>query len=117
MSNSRWVQHAYPLQQITIQLQGTRHSARADIINQLETVLAKLRAGDTYGMEHDDDFGYSFALESASNGPSIFDEKAVIWQIKKPFVFLDEMHIPDTDMRSCWLPGFEHSQQQNPVAG
>lgn len=71
-----WIAHAYPLQQITIQLQGTKHSDRSNIISQLETVLTRLRTGDMKGQDHDDDFGYSFAVEEASAGPSFFDDPA-----------------------------------------
>lgn len=71
--NSAWVDHAYPLQQVTVRLQGTKHSDRAAIIQQLETVLSRLRSGDTTGEEHDDDFGYRFEVVTASSGPSFFD--------------------------------------------
>jgi hypothetical protein len=76
MSNQDWKTHAYPLQQVTIQLQGTRHSTRESLIRQLETVAARLRAGDASGEEHDDDFGYRFTTDSASPGPSFFEESA-----------------------------------------
>ena len=33
--DTSWIAHAYPLQQIRIELQGTRHSDRAAIIDQL----------------------------------------------------------------------------------
>ncbi len=72
--NADWVAHAYPLQQFTIKLQGTRHSDKAAIVAQLETVLARLNAGDTSGREHDDDFGYAFKYVQAVDGPSFFDE-------------------------------------------
>lgn len=72
----QWIDHAYPLQKVTVQLQGTKHSDPENIISQLETVLSRLRAGDLAGEEHDDDFGYRFAVEPASAGPSIFDESA-----------------------------------------
>lgn len=75
MSNQEWVDHAYPLQQITIQLQGTRHSDKAAVIEQLESVLARLKAGDITGCVHDDDFGYRFEYQ-AQVGSSIFDEPA-----------------------------------------
>lgn len=71
-----WIEHAYPLQQITIKLQGTRHSERASIIGQLETVLDRLKAGDLYGYDHDDDYGYTFEVVAISNGPSFFDSAA-----------------------------------------
>ena len=76
MVNESWAKHAYPLQQITIKLQGTRHSSRADVIDQLETVLARLKSGDLAGSSHDDDFGYEFAVQAASPGPSFFGEPA-----------------------------------------
>jgi hypothetical protein len=49
MTNDNWIVHAYPLQQVTLKLQGTRHSDKAAIIGQLEAVLARLKAGDTAG--------------------------------------------------------------------
>ncbi len=73
---SEWMKHAYPLQQVTIKLQGTRHSDKAAIVAQLETVLARLKAGDTSGQDHDDDFGYAFEYLQAVPGPSFFDEPA-----------------------------------------
>lgn len=76
MSNKNWIAHAYPLQQVTIKLQGTRHSDKAAIVAQLETVLARLRAGDTSGQDHDDDFGYAFEYVQAVPGPSFFDAPA-----------------------------------------
>ena len=76
MSNENWIAHAYPLQQVTIKLQGTRHSDKAAIVAQLETVLARLKAGDTSGQDHDDDFGYAFEYVQAVPGPSFFDEPA-----------------------------------------
>ncbi|MHB1371663.1 MAG: hypothetical protein ACYC4S_10870 [Rhodoferax sp.] len=74
MSNESWIAHAYPLKQVTIRLQGTRHSDKAAIVSQLETVLARLKAGDTSGHDHDDDFGYAFEYVDAAPGPSFFDE-------------------------------------------
>ena len=71
--DTSWIAHAYPLQQIRIELQGTRHSGRSAVIDQLETVLARLRAGDLAGGVDDDDFGYRFSVDVASPGPSIFD--------------------------------------------
>ncbi|HCD8446469.1 hypothetical protein RVU96_16495 [Bordetella avium] len=76
MASAEWIEHAYPLQQVVVRLQGTRHSDREAIIDQLETVLARLRAGETNGTDHDDDFGYSFSVVDASPGPSFFDEPA-----------------------------------------
>jgi hypothetical protein len=76
MANENWIKHAYPLQQITVQLQGTRHSDRDAIIGQLEIVLDRLKRGDVKGERHDDDFGYRFVVEPQSDGPSFFDEPA-----------------------------------------
>ena len=71
-----WEGYAYPLKQITVLLQGTRHSEREHVIGQLHTVGARLLAGDMAGTEHDDDFGYSFKVEHVSQGPSFFDGDA-----------------------------------------
>ena len=76
MNNKDWIAHAYPLQQVTIKLQGTRHSDKAAVIGQLETVLARLKAGDSAGHDHDDDFGYAFEYVAESPGPSFFDAPA-----------------------------------------
>lgn len=76
MPNDEWTQHAYPLQHITIHLQGTRHSDRGAVIDQLETVLERLRRGEQAGTDHDDDFGYCFEVVPASDGPSFFDAPA-----------------------------------------
>lgn len=76
MADENWIKHAYPLQQITIRLQGTQHSSRTDVIDQLETVLARLKSGHLKGSSHDDDFGYEFAVEAASPGPSFFEAPA-----------------------------------------
>lgn len=69
-----WQARAYPLQQIEVRLQGTRHSEREHVIDQLHAVLARLQAGETTGVQHDDDFGYSFRMNLKSEGPSFFDE-------------------------------------------
>lgn len=70
--NQAWINHAYPLQQLTIKLQGTRHTTPASIIAHLSKVTARLNAGDLTGQEHDDDFGYHFEFVKASPGPSFF---------------------------------------------
>lgn len=75
MTSKAWIEHAYPLKQVFIQLQGTQHSSREEVVAQLETVLAKLKAGDTKGECHDDDFGYYFEYRGDVPGPSFFDEE------------------------------------------
>lgn len=74
MSSESWHAHAYPLQQVTIKLQGTRHSSKDDVIEQLETVLARLKSGDIAGHHHDDDFGYCFEYNGTATAPSFFDD-------------------------------------------
>jgi hypothetical protein len=64
---------AQPLQQVTIRLQGSRESDYQAVIGQLANVLWILRRGERSGADHDDDFGYAFKVEAASNGPSFFD--------------------------------------------
>ena len=75
-TNKEWEAHAYPLQQITIKLQGTRHSDLDAIVGQLERIAVRLRSGQVVGEESDDDFGYLFEVDSACAGPSFFDEPA-----------------------------------------
>lgn len=74
--NRSWIEHAYPLQQVTILLQGTRHSEREDIISQLEIIISRLKNGENTGSEHDDDFGYSFQYDAAAVGKSSFFDEA-----------------------------------------
>lgn len=74
-SSKEWIAHTRPLKQLFIQIQGTRHSSRDDVVAQLETVLAKLKKGDTKGECHDDDFGHSFEYRDDVPGPSLFDEE------------------------------------------
>lgn len=74
MTNQAWQDQAYPLRQLTIRAQGTRHSSREELIKQVEKVLAKLKTGHIKGHSHDDDAGYVFELVEESPGPSFFDE-------------------------------------------
>ncbi|AXC16445.1 hypothetical protein ACPOL_7255 (plasmid) [Acidisarcina polymorpha] len=45
MSETAWREHAYPLKRITIELQGTRHSELASMIQELDEVKEKLLEG------------------------------------------------------------------------
>lgn len=74
MSNQKWKDHAYPLQAITIELQGTRHSNQADMLAQLKEVVARIERGDAAGESSDDDFGYKFTVSSAVE-TSIFGDE------------------------------------------
>ncbi|WP_052504165.1 hypothetical protein [Pseudomonas oryzihabitans] len=74
MPTQEWIDHAYPLKQLTIKLQGTRHSDTSDIIKLLESVVAQLKAGETAGSVQDDDFGYAFKFLKESPGPSFFSD-------------------------------------------
>lgn len=47
-----WIEHAYPLQQVTILLQGTRYSEREYIISQLEIILSRLKIRMTLHLLH-----------------------------------------------------------------
>jgi hypothetical protein len=73
--NEKWIQHSYPLQQITIQLQGTKHSNKQAILSLLEEVANRIKEGDMKGESVDDDFGYIFKVEAQSPGPSIFGDR------------------------------------------
>lgn len=74
MTTQAWKDHAYPLQGIKIELQGTRHSNQADLLSQLKEVVARIESGDTDGESSDDDFGYKFIVTSATN-TSIFGDE------------------------------------------
>lgn len=73
MSNQAWKDHAYPLQAIKIELQGTRHSNQAEMLAQLKEVVARIERGDVAGESSDDDFGYKFAV-SGGVETSIFGD-------------------------------------------
>ena len=73
MTNQAWKDHAYPLQGIKIELQGTRHSNKADLLSQLKEVVERIERGDANGESSDDDFGYKFTVTSAAE-TSIFGD-------------------------------------------
>lgn len=75
MTNPNWKAHAYPLKRVTIDLQATRHTNRAALAAQLVEVAERLKAGDSEGEDHDDDYGYRFIVieqteESLFNAPA-----------------------------------------------
>jgi len=74
MTPNRWKEHAYPLQQLTILCQGTRHTDRDDLLDQIQIALGRLRQGEDQGSEHDADFGYRFEMLAEKDGPSFFVE-------------------------------------------
>lgn len=69
-----WQTQSYPLQCITIELQGTRHSDLKHMMAQLTEVVARIECGDSKGESSDDDFGYRFTVSSREE--SIFHEPA-----------------------------------------
>lgn len=73
-ASQEWKDHAYPLQLITIELQGTRHSSRAGMLALLKVIVARIERGDINGETCDDDFGYRFAITSPLE--SVFDVPA-----------------------------------------
>lgn len=73
MVNPKWKDHAHPLQLITIQLQGTRHSDQDDMLSYLKEIVARIENGDRQGEMSDDDFGYRFELSSPDD--SIFGDE------------------------------------------
>ena len=70
--NPQWVAHAYPLKQLLIKVQGTRHHEKHALIGQLEDVIERLKKGDVIGHDHDDDFGYSFEYKEEATEPTFF---------------------------------------------
>ena len=69
-----WKADAYPLQLITIRLQGTRHCRPSTILHWLDEVRARVLAGEKSGELSDDDDGYHFDVivpdESILPGPA-----------------------------------------------
>lgn len=74
MASQSWIEHAYPLKRIAVQVQGTRHSDLKDMANQLRQVADLIDAGQLDGWEDDDDFGYRFAVEDGKT-ESIFPDR------------------------------------------
>lgn len=67
----RWEQNAYPLKQVTIELQGTKHSDLISVSKQLLTIMEKIQKGELSGEEEDDDFGFRFSVQNEATS-SIF---------------------------------------------
>lgn len=74
--SASWKAHAYPLQQLTIRVQGQRTTEKASILSQVSIALDRLASGELAGSVHDDDFGYWFSFVPAAPGPSFFDTPA-----------------------------------------
>ncbi len=74
MPSQRWIEHAYPLKRITVHAQGTRHSDLKDMADQLRKIADLIDAGQLTGWDDDDDFGYSFAVET-DRAESIFPDR------------------------------------------
>lgn len=74
MPSKDWIEHAYPLQLITVQVQGTRHSELSVMAKELRRVADMIDAGLLTGQEEDDDFGYRFSVE-AGKTESIFPDR------------------------------------------
>lgn len=73
MATEEWKKHAYPLQLITIRLQGTRHSSLDSILSQLQEISDRVKAGEKTGESSDDDFGYLFEFNEPEE--TIFGDK------------------------------------------
>jgi hypothetical protein len=58
-----WIAYAYPLQLITVQVQGRRDSLQGDMAQLLRAVADLIDAGQLSGAVEDDDFGYVFKVE------------------------------------------------------
>jgi hypothetical protein len=79
-SKAKWKAHAYPLQRIRIDLQGTQHSTRESILRQLTAVVERVERGDDRGEDHDDDFGYKFTVTTEET--SVFgDDPAAVREV------------------------------------
>lgn len=74
MPAQSWIEHAYPLKRITVQVQGTRHSDLKNMADQLRQVADLIDAGQFDGRDDDDDFGYRFTVEDGK-AESIFPDR------------------------------------------
>ncbi len=70
--SASWRERAYPLQQLTVRIQGTRRHSVEDLAFQLDQVAERLRSGSLSGHRYDDDCGYAFSLVESPEGPSFF---------------------------------------------
>lgn len=72
MNRDEWMLHAYPLKQLTINLQGTKHTSKDDLIALLENIIFEIKNEKEAGKAEDDDYGYIFEYKDNAN-KSIFE--------------------------------------------
>ena len=75
--NSNWQQLAFPLKQIAIKRQGTKHSTLDDLLSQLQHSADRVNAENALGYDHDDDFGYVFEVVNETNVTFFADSASV----------------------------------------
>lgn len=69
-----WIDHAYPLKQVVIEIHGSAQSTQARLVDELDQVFLKLIKGETEGDGGDGVITHKFAYQEKVPGPSFFDE-------------------------------------------
>lgn len=72
--NYNWHANAYPLHRLVVCAQGTRHANREELIQKLEEVIKRVRAGDMCVCDHDDDAGFYFEYRTDVTEGTVFAE-------------------------------------------
>lgn len=69
-----WIDHAYPLKQVVIEIRGGAQTTLARLIDELDQVFLKLIKGETAGEGDDGVITHKFDYRDQVSGPSFFDE-------------------------------------------
>ena len=92
---AQWRQHAYPLKQLVITVQGNRFTDREWLVKFLNDAVAEFQAGNDFGKSFDDDEGYLFDYRSDVK-LSIFD-----YQVVQDFVSLARLY-KQNQLQALW---------------
>lgn len=69
-----WIDHAYPLKQVVIEIQGSTQTSLSRLIDELDQVFLKLIKGELGGEGGDEVVNHKFQYQNEAPGPSFFDE-------------------------------------------
>ncbi|NMY12072.1 hypothetical protein PVE_R2G0085 [Pseudomonas veronii 1YdBTEX2] len=69
-----WIQHAYPLKQVVIEIHSSAQSSMSSLIDELDQVFLKLIKGEVVGEGGDGVTTHKFDYRDQVPGPSFFDE-------------------------------------------
>ena len=69
-----WIDHAYPLKQVVIEIHGSAQTTLGHLIAELDQVFLKLIKGEMVGERSDGVVTHKYAYQEQVPGPSFFDE-------------------------------------------